>query len=197
MLNTSKWSDSFSSSKWIFSWKSDRGSRMKRCAMCCASSLSMPATMQNSALENRQWPASVISHPIYTERRQKQTEHIIIKDAVYTDVTDATVDNSTKKWGKSLGKVWPCCCRQGVMCVFTCIEELFVDLFIDGQLNVIVFLTTAGEVAVNRIIPRFVDPEFVVFQRLQRNRYTILKRPYYALLGAVHIMSFVRSSSLF
>lgn len=69
MLSTSKWSDSFSSSKWIFSWKSDSGSRMKRCAMCCASSLSMPATVQNSALENRHWPASVISHWTHYNQR--------------------------------------------------------------------------------------------------------------------------------
>lgn len=45
---TSKWSDSFSSSRWSFSSNNERGSRMKRWAMCWASSLSIPGKTKQS-----------------------------------------------------------------------------------------------------------------------------------------------------
>lgn len=49
----------------------------------------------------------------------------------------------------------------------TCIKQLLVDLFIYRQVDVVVFLTTVGQVAVNGIVSRLEDSVFVVFQWLQ------------------------------
>lgn len=51
----------------------------------------------------------------------------------------------------------------------TCIEQLLVDLVIYRQVDVVVLLTTVGQVAVNGIVSGLEDPVLVVFQWLQRN----------------------------
>lgn len=50
----------------------------------------------------------------------------------------------------------------------TCIEELLVDLVIFCQVDVVVLLTAAGQVAVDGVVSGFEDPVLVVFQWLQR-----------------------------
>ena len=50
----------------------------------------------------------------------------------------------------------------------TSIQKLFIDVLIDGQVDIVVLLPTAGEVAVNGVVPRLEDSVFVIFQRLQK-----------------------------
>lgn len=50
----------------------------------------------------------------------------------------------------------------------TCIEQLLVNLFVYRQINVVVLLTTARQVAVDGIVSWLEDPVFVVFQWLKR-----------------------------
>ena len=52
----------------------------------------------------------------------------------------------------------------------TCVEQLLVDLLVYRQIDVVVLLTAAGQVAVDRVIPRLEDPVLVGVQRLQDKR---------------------------
>lgn len=47
--------------------------------------------------------------------------------------------------------------------VSTCTQQLLVDLLVYCQINVVVLLTAARQVAVNGVVPRLEDPVFVVF----------------------------------
>lgn len=46
---------------------------------------------------------------------------------------------------------------------FTCSEQLLVDLIVYCQIDVVVLVTAAGEITVNRIVSGLENPEFVVF----------------------------------
>lgn len=59
----------------------------------------------------------------------------------------------------------------------TCIKQLLVDLIIYRQVDVVVLLATAGQVAVNGIVSGLEDPVLVVFQWLQRNLRSVTYLP--------------------
>lgn len=58
--------------------------------------------------------------------------------------------------------------------LLTFLQELLVDLLIDGQVDVIVLLPTLRQVAIYWVIPRLTDPKAIVLQRLKHKQWSEL-----------------------